>query len=149
MPGTYMDQVLQVAKGMRRRKTEKDFADIEAQSELYRKAAQKAAYDQLGPEFRGSLDQATNYIAGLGPLADSGARTAIGSRLASAYLQRAGGQVTGGVADIIGNLIKQRQQYAYQSQLMQQQAKQNKKKWYDYAAGLAGGAAGGSAVGYV
>lgn len=123
-------------KYQKRRKT--DVAAQDAETAAYQAALEKAMYAQLGPQFSQGLDRITNYLAGAGPLADSGARTALARQLYSQLLQRGQGQVLGGVSDLIGNLIRQRQQYRYQSQLLAQQ----KKAQQTGLGGVLGGVAG-------
>lgn len=117
-------------------------AQFDAELEQYRKALEKATYAQLGPEFSSGLERIQNYLAGAGPLADSGARTALSRNLYSQILQRAQGQIGGSYADLLSSLLKQRQQYRYQSELLKQQKNAQSKKWYDYAIPAAASVAG-------
>ena len=111
-------------------------------ADIYRRAVESATYGQLGPQFAEGLNRITNRFAGMGPLADSGAFNTTRARLASDIYGRASGQVGGQYADYLGSMMGQRQQYQYQSDLLQQQLKAQKKKWYDYLAQVGGSAAG-------
>lgn len=124
-------------------------------ADIYRQALQKSTLANLGPAYTQGLDSVTNRLAGMGPLADSGARNAMNMQLYSRILQQAQGQQAAGMSDYISSFLKGKQNYRYQSMLQKQQEKANKKKWYDYAAGIGGAAVGalaggpaGAAVGY-
>ncbi len=114
------------------------FADAEA----YRRAVQQATYGALGPEFSQGLRQITGGLAGAGPLADSGAATALRSRLASDIYGRAAGRIGGSYADYLGNVLNQRRQYNYQRQLLAYQKKLNKRSTLGTLGGIAGGIGG-------
>lgn len=116
------------------------------EADVYRNAIEKASYAQLGPRFTQGLSSVQGRLAGMGPLADSGAATALKARLASSIYNTATGQITGSYADILKQRISAAQQYRYQSQLLKQQKQQQKKSPWQTALGIAGGV-GGALVG--
>ena len=93
-----------------------------------------AGLQAYGPELSRTLQGVTNYLGSAGPLADSGAATALRARAVSDIY----GRLAGGTQDFVGDVIKQRQNFRYQRQLQEAQSKAQKKKWYDYAAAGAG-----------
>lgn len=86
-------------------------------AEMYRSNLEKAAYAQASPEFSQGIGRITNYLAGSGPLADSGARTALLSRLSGQIYGGIRGKVAGGYSDFLGNLLQQRRQHRYNMEL--------------------------------
>lgn len=118
-------------------------AGDEAQAAPYRAALEKATYAQLGPQFSQGLDKITNYLAGQGPLADSGARQALSSRLASGIYNTASGQIGGKYADYLAQIANQRRQYQYQMALQKQQQKDARKfNWASIPGAITGAAVG-------
>lgn len=125
------------------------------QADQYRAALQKAAYGDAGQQYGQGINQITNYLAGAGPLADSGAATALRAKLASQIYGAAQGRINQGYASYLGNALNARRQYNYQRSLMQYQRNLNKPSMWSQIAGIAGGVGGallggpaGAAVGY-
>ena len=108
----------------------------------YLSALEKAAYNDAGAKYGQGLSQITNYLAGAGPLADSGASTALRYKLASQVYGGAKSRIGNSYADFIRAQIEQKRQYQYQKALMEYQKKLNKKGPLDYLAGAAGGVLG-------
>jgi hypothetical protein len=143
---------------MRKVQNEVDRLDqqkIMGEADTYRSALEKAAYGDAGRNYGQGLGQITNYLARSGPLADSGAATALRYKLASSVYGGAQNRIQGGYAEYLRQLLQQRRQFEYQKQLMDYQKKLNKKGPLDYLAGAAGGIAGfalggppGAAAGY-
>jgi len=120
-----------------------NFADAQMNREgdVYRKALERAAYAQLGPEFTQGLDRITGSFAG-SPLADSGAPLRLRSMLASDIYKRAQGQITGGYANWLNQYLAQKRAYAYQLALLKAQMKGQKTGVGGVVGGLAGAFAG-------
>lgn len=115
-------------------------------ADQYRAALERASYAQLGPRFQQGLQQTQGRLAGLGPLADSGAATALRARLASGIYNAGTAQVTGGYANYLNQAMADARRYKYQSQLLKDQKKMQKKTWQQSLLGIAGGV-GGALVG--
>jgi hypothetical protein len=113
-----------------------------AEADAYRKALEKAAYGDAGREYSQGLGQITNYLAGAGPLADSGAATALRYKLASHIYGGAKSKILGSYADFLREQMAARRAYQYQRELLAYQKKLGKKGPLDYLAGAAGGAVG-------
>jgi len=124
-------------------------SDIQRDLDLYRTAAEKAAYAQLGPQFSQGLSAIQNFMARSGPLADSGARTALAARLGSRIYGQASGQIAGGVQDFIAQLLNQRRQFMYQQALEKQRQQASKTGFGGVAGGIAGSLVGGPLGGYL
>lgn len=88
------------------------------EADLYRAALERAAYGDAGRQYGAGLGQITNYLAGAGPLADSGAATALRARLASQIYGAAAGRIGGGYADYLARALQAQRQYRYQRSLM-------------------------------
>lgn len=84
-----------------------DAQNYAQQSAAYRMALQRGTWDTLGPEFSQGLGAINNQLAGAGPLADSGAATALRSRLAGNIYGRAQGMLGQGMADFAANSFGQ------------------------------------------
>jgi hypothetical protein len=112
-------------------------------ADLYRSALEKAAYGSVGPQYAEQLGTLQNYLAGAGPLADSGARTVLGSKLAAQMYGAASGRIQSGYADYLARALQARQQYNYQRQLLKYQQKLQKTGLGGIIGGIAGTALGG------
>lgn len=110
------------------------------QGDVYRAALEKAAYGDAGRQYGAGLGDISNYLARSGPLADSGAATALRAKLASQVYGAAQGRIGSGYADYLAKLFQGRNQFSYQKALMRQQELANKKTFWDNLAGLIGGA---------
>ena len=97
-------------------------ADIN-QANIYRKALEKAAYGDYGRDYGAGLNDITSYLARSGPLADSGAATALRARLASQLYGQAQSRIQGGYADYLRQLQMMRLQNQYQRDLLKYQKK--------------------------
>ena len=111
-------------------------------SSAYQNALEKATYTQLGPRFSQGLQQIQGRLAGLGPLADSGAATGLKARLGSGFYNTAAGNIAGSQANFLQRYIEAQQQYKYQTALLKQQKDQNKKGFWQIAAPILAGAGG-------
>jgi len=127
--------------------------DPYGQADQYRAALEKQAYGDSGAAYGQGLDAITRYLAGAGPLADSGAATALKYKLASSVYGKARSQVAGGYADFLRQMLAQKQQYMYQMALARQQKKDSKKGFsipgaIGGALGFVAGGPGGALAGY-
>lgn len=126
------------------------------QADQYRAALERAAYSDAGRQYGAGLDRVTASLAGMGPLADSGAATALRAKLASQIYGNAQSQIGRGYADYLGQALRARQQFAYQKALANYQKNAQKRGgWASTLAGIGGAAGGfllggpmGAAVGY-
>lgn len=114
--------------------------DPMSDADAYRRALERAAYGDAGSEYGAGLGQVTNFLAGAGPLSDSGAATALKARLYSQVYGRARGRVQQGYADYLGQSLAAQQRYKYQLAL--QEAAKKKKRLGDYIGGAIGGVVG-------
>lgn len=156
--GDLSDPVLRVLAGDVRRYGEKGkFAQRELASrqgalneaDMYRSALERAAYGDAGRQYGQGLGQISSYLAGAGPLADSGAATALRARLASGIYGQAAGRIGQGYASYLGNLMNQRRNFRYQQALLRLQQKlQPHTGIGGVLGGLAGTALGSLAGGY-
>lgn len=117
-------------------------------ADVYRAAIEKAAYRDAGMQYGQGLGTISNSLAAMGPLSDSGAGTALRSRLANSIYGSAASRVGNSYADFMGRMMEQRRQYAYQLALMKQQQKMQQTGFGGVAGGIAGGVFG-SALGPV
>jgi hypothetical protein len=78
----------------------------------YYKTLQQATYGALGPEFSQGLGQINNWAAGSGPLADSGAPTALRMKLAGDIYGKATGRIQQGASDFLRQMLEERRRYA-------------------------------------
>lgn len=111
------------------------FTDAEA----YRQALSKAAYGDIAPAFNQGVEGINAQLAGAGPLADSSARAALTSRLASGLYRNAANRVGQGYASYLGNALSARRNYNYQLALMKAQ----QPSFLQSVTGAVGGALGG------
>lgn len=95
------------------------FTDADA----YRKALERAAYSDAGSQYGAGLNQITSYLAGAGPLADSGAGNALRAKLASSIYGGANSRIGQDYASYLGNALQSRRAFLYQLALMKQQKK--------------------------
>ena len=115
-----------------------------SQANSYRTALERSAYSDAGRQYGQGINDITRYLAGAGPMGDSGGATALRARLASQVYGGAQSRIGGGYADLLRQLIQGRQGYRYQRQLeLLRQKGQKKKGPLDYLAGAAGGVIGG------
>jgi hypothetical protein len=129
---------------------------IYSEADRYRAALEKATFGDFGRQYGAGLGQITNYLARSGPLADSGAATALRAKLASQLYGQAQSRIGGGYADYLAQLLKQRRGYGYQAALQRMSQNQNRNKsvgsWIGSALGGVGGAIlggpAGAAAGY-
>lgn len=84
--------------------TANDFANYNAQ-------LQRATWASLGPEFSQGLGRIQGWAAGAGPLADSGAPTALRMRLGSDIYGRAAAGIQRGSSDFLRQMLEQRRAY--------------------------------------
>jgi len=114
-PGSYIRQAIADdprATWLNPLRTARDapFADADA----YRTALSKAAYGDIAPAFTEGVQGINSQLAGMGPLADSSARAALTSRLASGLYRNASNRVGQGYASYLGNALSARRNYNYQ-----------------------------------
>lgn len=112
------------------------------QANQYRAALEKAAYGDFGRQYGAGLGQITNYLARSGPLADSGAGTALRAKLASQLYGQAQSRIGSGYADYLGNLFQGRNAYNYQRSLLEYQKRLNKRSPLEQVGGFLAGAGG-------
>lgn len=107
----------------------------------YRGALEKSGYESLGRNARGALDYASNYLAGSGPLADSGAARTLPAGMISRLIGQTNEQIGERSAGFLGDLLGRRVDERYQIR-----AEKRKKKASGGVGGaikrLAGGAIG-------
>lgn len=87
----------------------------------YRIALEKAAYADAGRQYGAGLGDISSYLARSGPLADSGAGTALRARLASQIYGAAAGRIGGGYADYLRQAIQAQRNFRQQWLLMKRQ----------------------------
>jgi len=114
------------------------------EADTYRSALEKAAYGDAGAQYGQGLNAITNYLAGAGPMADSGGATALRAKLASQVYGQARSRIGSGYADFLKQSLAQRKQYQYQLAL--QKAQKGKKNPWGGVLGAAG-AVGGAIIG--
>lgn len=124
-------------------------------ADMYRAALERATYQDAGRQYGAGLGQISGYLARSGPLADSGAATALRARLASNIYGAAAGRIGQGYAGYLGQSLAARRNFNYQKALLQYQKKLGKKSALSQLAGAAGGIGGallggpmGAAAGY-
>lgn len=100
-------------------------AAVYGDANAYRTALEKAAYGDAGTQYGQGLDAITRYLAGAGPLADSGAGTALRYRLASQIYGGARNRINSGYAQYLAQLLAQRRAAQYQLNYLQAQKKAN------------------------
>ena len=149
--GSYKDYLKKVKAGA----DVEDNRIFQSEADTYLGSLEKSAYGDAGRKYGAGLGQITNFLARSGPLADSGAGTALRTRLASNVYGGAQSRIGNCYADFIRRALEQRRQFNYQQALDKQRDRRNKKGPLDYLAGAAGGAAGfalggpaGAAAGY-
>ena len=113
----------------------------------YRKALEQAAYGDAGAEYGAGLKQVTNYLAGAGPMADSGGATALRRNLYSDIYGKARSRIGGGYAEYLASVLSARRNYLYQRELMKLANKQKKTGVGGVLGGLAGAGLGALAGG--
>lgn len=151
----YSDQVLQTLAGNAKRYGEKSrFAGRElatrqgllGEADQYKAALQRAAYSDAGAQYGQGLGDISNYLARSGPLADSGAGTALRMRLASQIYGGANQRIGQGYADFLGGSLRNRRNFLYQQALARMQQQQQKTGLGGILGGI-GGAIGGPFLG--
>lgn len=115
----------------------------------YRAALERAAYQDAGSQYGAGLGQISGYLARSGPLADSGASTALRARLASQVYGAASNRIGGGYADYLGQAMNARRAFNYQRQLMAYQKKLQPRTGIGGVLGGIAGAVGGPILGAV
>lgn len=118
-----------------------------SEADRYRAALEKAAYGDFGRQYGAGLGDITNYLARSGPLADSGAGTALRAKLASQLYGQAQSRIGGGYADYLARLLQQRRGYGYQAALQRQQQNQSQGGGWGRALGSIAGGVGGAILG--
>lgn len=107
----------------------------------YRAALERAAYGDFGRQYGAGLNDITSYLARSGPLADSGAATALRARLASQLYGQAQSRIQGGYADYLRQIQQQRRGFNYQRALLAyQKGMQPKSGFWGTVGGIAGAA---------
>lgn len=109
-----------------------------SEADTYRAALERAAYGDAGAQYGAGLRQVSSYLAGAGPMSDSGGANALRSRLYSDIYGRARSRIGSGYADYLGRALAGRRGYRYQRALAELAAKKKKSPW-----GAIGGAIGG------
>jgi len=104
-------------------KTAQARAGVVGEADIYRKALEKAEYGQLSRDLSQGNQGITNYLAGAGPLADSGVQNTLRTKLASQLYGAAQGRTQGGYASYLRELMGQRRNYEYQMKLQKQAQK--------------------------
>jgi hypothetical protein len=97
------------------------YSDVNRDANMYLTALQKAAYGNAADQYGGGLDQITNYLAGAGPLAYSGAKLALRKRLYSQIYGQARNQIGASYADYLRQALQAQRNYRYQLALMKAQ----------------------------
>lgn len=144
MPQGYASWKDYAAASKKRRgdmQTAEDMRDIDQ----YRGTVEKAAYGAINPALQGGYASINNYLAGAGPLADSGAGAALKARLASSIYGEAAGRVQSGVSDLVGNIINKRRDFQNQLALLKYQKKLQSTGPGGALGGFIGGIAGSAA----
>jgi hypothetical protein len=111
------------------------YADVTRDTDMYRKAVEKAAYGQAGDQYAGGLGDITNFLAKSGPLYDSGAKMALQKRLYSLIYGQARNQIGAGYADYLKQALQAQRNQRYQLALQRAQ----KRNPLDYITAAAGG----------
>lgn len=112
-----------------------DQADIYGPANAYKAALMGAAGEQVSA----GVPQINSYLAGAGPLADSGARAALAARLSG----KAYGGVQTGYAQYLAALLRARQAFRYQSALLKQQRQAQQTGIGGVLGGIGGAVLGG------
>lgn len=94
------------------------------EADMYRQALAKASYGEAGRAYGQGLGGLQGWLSTQGPLGDSGARAALGSRLATNVYGGAANRVAGGYADYLGQAMNARRQFKYQMALIKAQRQQ-------------------------
>lgn len=115
--GSFLGKILQ-----KMRNEESQLVDQPYQQ--YRSALEKSGYDTLGRNARGALDYASNYLAGSGPLADSGASRTLPAGMISGLIGKTNDMIGERSADFLGGLLGRRVDERYKIR----EEKRNKKK---------------------
>lgn len=115
---------------------------LQHDTSAYRMALERAAYGNLGPQFQQGMAGVNGFLSGQGPLSDSGARSALTTRLAGDIYGRANQQVTQGVAGLTGDLIGQRNSFKNQLALLRYQKKLQGSGFGQFAGRVVGGGLG-------
>lgn len=135
-PGRYGEKSGLAAKELGARK------GLLGQANVYRAALEKQAYGDFGRQYSAGLGNITNYLARSGPLADSGAGTALRYKLASQLYGQAQSKIGDSYADFLRQLYQGRNQFNYQRALMNYQKGQNKRGFGEQFGGFLGGVGG-------
>jgi uncharacterized protein (DUF697 family) len=154
---SYQEILAQVAKNQAMPLAQREQAQmgrLTGEADVYRKALEKAEYGQLGRDLSSGYGQIERQLAGMGPLADSGAGNALRAKLASTLYGAAQGRTSQGYADYLKQIMQSQRQFR-QNQILQKQAqKAQKGSFLQDLAGIAGGfipglgALGGGGGGY-
>src|SRR6267142_6810830 len=91
------------------------------EADMYRQALAKASYGEAGRAYGQGLGGLQGFLSTQGPLGDSGARAALGSRLAGQVYGGAASRVAGGYASYLANAMNARRQFRYQLALLKAQ----------------------------
>lgn len=125
------------------------------EADTYRAALERAAYGDAGAQYGAGLKQVTNYLAGAGPLADSGAATALRRGLYSDIYGKARSRIGQGYADYLGQTLSDRRRFRYQKAMQELANKQKRGGVLGTVGGIVGGIGGalvggpaGAAAGY-
>ena len=140
---SYQEVLAQVAKNQAMPLVDRERAQLgrlTGEADIYRQALEKSEYGQLGRDLSSGLGAITNRFAGLGPLADSGAATAVRAKLASQLYGAAQGRTQAGYADYLRRIMDSQRQFR-QNQILQKQAQKAQKQG---VLGTLGGIAGGA-----
>lgn len=121
---------------------EKQLLAEEQGTAAYKAALERALYGQASELYGQGIAGITSALAGGGPLADSGAATALRARLFSQIYGAAKNRSLQSYSDYLANYLSQQRQFNYQKQLMKYQRDVNRPTFWDYLSGAAGGAAG-------
>jgi len=140
---SYKDKLREVEAAVERLEQEK----LLGEAGQYRSALEKSAFSDAGAQYGQGIRGISNYLARSGPLADSGAKTALRARLASQVYGGARSKILGSYADYLRSLQSQRRQFNYEKELLRYQKDLNKKGPLDYLAGFGGGLLGGGGGG--
>lgn len=121
---------------------------LQAQANQYRAALEQAAYSDAGRQYGQGIGQISNYLAQQGPLADSGAGTALRRGLASNIYGAAAGRIGSQYAGFLGQSLQAQQAYRYQRALAELARKRQRTGIGGVLGGIAGTAVGALAGGY-
>ena len=119
-----------------------------SQADAYRAALERAAYGDAGREYGAGLDKVSRFLAGQGPMADSGGAVALRRNLYSDIYGKARSRIGQGYASYLGETLAARRRHLYQLQLQRLAAKQNKVSGAERIAGAFGGVSGAYGGGY-